>query len=76
MKTDIPSIEELNRLVDVCTAFKTWDAFRRAMQPEGYDQVYVPTLRTDVGQNTPQVRRLRLATQALGFRVWPADGVM
>ena len=72
MKDKLPPLDELNRLVRNNTAFTSWDEYRRAMQPHGYDQVYTPTLRTDVGRGD-EVQRLRRATQELGFKVWPDD---
>lgn len=72
MNKKLPPLEELDQLVQNNTAFPSWDRFRQAMQPEGYDQVYTPTLRTDVGQGD-EVQRLRDAVQELGFKVWPED---
>ena len=72
MSDTLPPIKELDALVQNNTAFRSWDTFRQAMQPNGYDQAYTPTLRTDV-RNAEEVRRLRAAVQALGFKVWPLD---
>ena len=67
-----PDKDELDDAVRTATAISTWDELQKAMAPNGFDQIYKPTLRDDVHPNETEI--IRAACKAFGFDCWPERG--